>query len=124
MRIMYLINTCTREMKEFQGRPPFYAILSHTWGDEEVAYRDYIGGQFKGMKGYDKIDQARRKAVGHCVPWMWVDTCCIDKRSSAELSEAINSMYRWYEEAEICYVYLSDLEAGINWNSALEKCRW
>lgn len=111
-------------MKEFQGRPPFYAILSHTWGDEEVTYRDYIGGQFEGMKGYDKIDQACRKAVGHCIPWMWIDTCCIDKRSSAELSEAINSMYRWYEGAEICYVYLSDLEAGANWNSALEKCRW
>ena len=41
--------------------------------------------------------------------WIWIDTCCIDKRSSAELSEAINSMYLWYREAQVCYAYLSDV---------------
>jgi hypothetical protein len=39
----------------------------------------------------------------------WIDTCCIDKTSSAELSEAINSMFKWYGDAEICYAYLSDV---------------
>ncbi|KAL5905981.1 hypothetical protein ACKVV1_010394 [Pyricularia oryzae] len=33
----------------------------------------------------------------HPIPYVWVDICCIDKTSSAELSEAINSMFRWYE---------------------------
>jgi hypothetical protein len=42
--------------------------------------------------------------------YIWIDTCCIDKSSSAELSEAINSMYRWYEESEVCYAYLEDVE--------------
>ena len=40
---------------------------------------------------------------------VWIDTCCIDKTSSAELSEAINSMYQWYERADVCYIYLVDL---------------
>ena len=31
------------------------------------------------------------------------------ERSSAELSEAINSMYRWYENAQVCYAYLHDV---------------
>ena len=39
----------------------------------------------------------------------WIDTCCIDKSSSAELSEAINSMYTWYEVAQVCYAYLEDV---------------
>lgn len=36
--------------------------------------------------------------------------CCIDKTSTAELSEAINSMYRWYQKAQVCYVYLADVD--------------
>ena len=60
-------------------------------------------------KGYRKIKRfcKRAKADGH--EWGWVDTCCIDTRSSAELSEAINSMYAWYEAAKKCYVYLFDV---------------
>ncbi|KAF2626521.1 hypothetical protein BU25DRAFT_313031, partial [Macroventuria anomochaeta] len=71
-------------------------VLSHTWGEEEVPYQDYIGTQCQGMKSYDKIDQACRKAAGHSILWAWADTCCIDKSNSAELPEAINSMCRWY----------------------------
>jgi hypothetical protein len=41
---------------------------------------------------------------------VWIDTCCIDKRSSAELSEAIDSMYRWYEAVKECYAYLCNVE--------------
>jgi len=40
-----------------------------------------------------------------------IDTCCIDKKSSAELSEAINSMYKWYEKSEKCYAYLEDVSS-------------
>ena len=91
---------------------PEYAILSHTWAadtEEEVIFRDLIDGTEKNKAGYDKIqfcgEQARRDGLKH----FWVDTCCIDKSSSAELQEAINSMFRWYQNAAKCYVYLSDV---------------
>ena len=66
-----------------------------------------------GLKlGYAKIAFTCRQAQRDGWSYAWVDTCCIDKTSSAELSEAINSMYRWYQKAQICYVYLSDVPPG------------
>ncbi|KUI59526.1 Vegetative incompatibility protein HET-E-1 [Cytospora mali] len=56
--------------------------------------------------------------------YAWVDTCCIDKSSSAELSEAINSMFRWYQRSARCYVYLSDIRSGPSWRDELARCRW
>ncbi|KAI1391995.1 HET-domain-containing protein [Hypoxylon trugodes] len=108
---MRLINVDTLELREFQGQNiPKYAILSHTWGDDEVSLRDWEAGRAPSKQGYDKIrytcDQAREDKL----QWAWVDTCCIDKASSAELSEAINSMYRWYENSVACYAYLSDVD--------------
>jgi hypothetical protein len=90
---------------------PPYAILSHTWGadTDEVTFRDLMDNTGKSKAGYYKIcfcgEQARRDGL----QYFWVDTCCIDKSSSAELTEAINSMFRWYQKAAKCYVYLSDL---------------
>lgn len=51
---------------------------------------------------------------------MWVDTCCIDKSSSAELSEAINSMFAWYRNAKICYVFLADTSG----RESMGSSRW
>ena len=65
---MRLINAKARELKELFGEPPMYAVLSHTWGDEEVPYQDYIGSQCQGIKGNDKINQTCRKAAGHSIP--------------------------------------------------------
>lgn len=62
--------------------------------------------------GYQKIKGCCERAAEHDIEWVWVDTCCIDKSSSAELSEAINSMYRWYEGATVCYAYLADIDAN------------
>jgi hypothetical protein len=62
--------------------------------------------------GYQKIKFCGERATIDGLKYIWVDTCCIDKQSSAELSEAINSMFRWYKNAEICYVYLSDVSAA------------
>jgi len=82
---------------------PDYAILSHTWGqtEDEVSFRDVderpSGWQFK--PGYNKIQLACKQAIEDGLSWIWIDTCCIDKSSSAELFEAINSMYTWYERA-------------------------
>jgi len=108
---MWLINVHTSELESFEGtdKPP-YAILSHRWEDEEVSFKDFRKRRYDGMKGWAKIEQCCKQALHHNdLSYVWVDTCCIDKRSSSELSEAVNSMYRWYEEARVCYVYLSDI---------------
>ncbi|KAN0071275.1 HET domain containing protein [Elaphomyces granulatus] len=115
---------------------PRYAILSHTWGahTEEVSFKDMIDGTGKSKPGYDKIrfcgEQARRDGL----QYFWIDTCCIDKSSSAELQEAINSMFRWYRDAAKCYVYLADvprlaLDADVEssqlpWELSFRKSRW
>jgi hypothetical protein len=51
-------------------------------------------------------------------------SCCIDKTSSAELSEAINSMFRWYKNAAVCYVYLSDVSRSDDLTPSMSKSRW
>ncbi|KAJ9616388.1 hypothetical protein H2200_000106 [Cladophialophora chaetospira] len=131
-----LIDTTTLRMKVFVGdRIPKYAILSHTWvDDEEVDFqemtsiiRNYDHPATR-KSGYAKIYTTCEKARRHHINYAWVDTCCIDKSSSAELSEAINSMFKWYRDAEVCYVFLSDLPPGLagykDIGAAMEKCRW
>jgi len=90
-----------------------YAILSHRWTEQEVNYEEMVDlekkDQIRQRLGYQKILASCVQAKKDKFEWLWVDTCCIDKRSSAELSEAINSMYRWYENAGVCYAYLHDV---------------
>ena len=96
-----------------------YAILSHRWiEDTEVDYEEMVSlakmdveerDEIRQRLGYQKIWDTCQQAKKDGYEWAWVDTCCIDKRSSAELSEAINSMYRWYENSRICYAYLHDV---------------
>lgn len=128
---MRLINAQTREMKDFiEGQIPSYAILSHTWGPEEVTYAEFQNvASREALLGYEKIEYACQQALKDKLQYVWIDTCSIDKSSSAELSEAINSMYRWYKEASICYAFLQDLdvEKSLNEKSAklaLDVCRW
>ena len=96
---MRLLNCRTLDFKEFfdSGTPP-YLILSHRWGDDEVSYKDFYKGRQKESAGYKKIVDfctfaSDRQFLEHGTKdyyeWVWIDTCCIDKRSSAELSEAI-----------------------------------
>ena len=84
---------------------PRYAILSHTWGadTEEVSFKDMMDGTGKRKPGYDKIQFCREQAGRDGLQYFWIDTCCIDKSSSAELQEAINSMFRWYRDAAKCW---------------------
>ncbi|KAH7390391.1 heterokaryon incompatibility protein-domain-containing protein [Cadophora sp. MPI-SDFR-AT-0126] len=117
----------------FDDIPP-YAILSHTWGKEEVTFKDMKKGIGKTKAGFDKIrfcgEQARRDGL----EYFWVDTCCIDKSSSTELAEAINSMFQWYRDAAKCYVLLSDVSTTDvditdpscqqSWESAFRTSRW
>ncbi|KAL2259925.1 hypothetical protein VTK26DRAFT_6239 [Humicola hyalothermophila] len=113
---MRLLKTDTLELVEFVGRPPPYVILSHTWGPEEVTYEDLMllpKAILAKKAGYAKLIGCASKAAADGYEYVWVDTCCINKSSSAELSEAINSMYRWYQEAHICYAYMADVSLDV-----------
>ncbi|KAK4949679.1 hypothetical protein LTR10_011520 [Elasticomyces elasticus] len=115
---------------------PSYAILSHTWGADyqEVTFADLIGGRSKSKDGYFKVHFCGEQARKDDLQYFWVDTCCIDKSSSTELQEAFNSMFRWYNNATRCYVYLSDVSTVVDTTydqetedhirSALRRSRW
>ena len=126
---MRLLKASTLEFEEFFGNSiPSYAILSHTWNKEEVTLEDFELGREKSKIGYQKISNTCRQALADDIEYVWIDTCCIDKSSSAELSEAINSMYNWYSQSKICYVHLEDAR---DFNLQNEKdaeefgmCRW
>ena len=110
------------------GRPPF-AILSHTWSkpEDELSFQDMIdSSQHQHKKGFQKIRAFCQRAKQAGYHYAWVDTVCIDKTSSAELSEAINSMYAWYRKSEVCYVFLEDLPHNDEFTSRpqLAQCRW
>ncbi|OCL00662.1 HET-domain-containing protein [Cenococcum geophilum 1.58] len=115
---------------------PKYGILSHTWGarGQEVTLEDLINGTGTSKAGYKKIRFCGEQAARDGFRYFWVDTCCIDKSNNNELSEAINSMFRWYRNATRCYVYLSDVSIGDCeqnsqlsqplWESAFRASRW
>ncbi|KAF2095361.1 HET-domain-containing protein, partial [Rhizodiscina lignyota] len=109
---MRLIDTRTLELKEFLNIDlPKYAILSHTWEEEEITFEQFQGlhDELKHLQGFKKIQNACEVARLEKLGYAWCDTCCIDKRSSSELSEAINSMFKWYRDSEICIAYLADV---------------
>jgi hypothetical protein len=115
---------------------PPYAILSHTWGDDEdeVNYNDMRNKIGREKIGYAKLIFCARQATKDGLRHFWVDTCCIDKSSSAELSEAITSMFRWYKNSAQCYAYLADVTTNkrkidyetphLTWVSAFRASRW
>ncbi|KAN0094165.1 Heterokaryon incompatibility protein (HET) domain containing protein, partial [Hyaloscypha variabilis] len=113
-------------LSEFVGHNiPNYAILSHTWGPDghEVTFEDIMKGTGKTKAGHRKLQFCARQAEKDQFRYFWVDTCCINKSSSAELSEAINSMFAWYQSSECCYVYLSDV-AKNTFEMDFPKSRW
>lgn len=126
---MYLINVSTLVLERFESNIPSYAILSHTWGspDEEVTFRDIVSSSsgYTKKAGYEKIQHCAAEAQKDKLQYCWVDTCCIDKSSSAELSEAINSMYTWYNNSAVCYVYLVDVNSQLSgYKSQFASSRW
>ena len=107
---MRLIETSSLQFEEFlDDDVPDYAILSHTWGKEEVSFEAFTKPESLSLAGYKKIERCCSLAISDGWDYVWIDTCCIDKKSSAELSEAINSMYNWYKNASVCYAYLADV---------------
>jgi len=138
---MRLINVKTRRLEKFAGIDvPQYAILSHTWGpdEEEISFQDLqTGNTSKCLVGSDGVDRPSvgssklsgccRQAESDGLGYIWIDTCCINKGDSSELSEAINSMFQWYRRASLCYVYLADAPDGndpLHEYSSFQTSRW
>jgi Heterokaryon incompatibility protein (HET) len=124
---MWLIDAVTRRLKFVPGPGSAqYAILSHTWnGDDEVSFQEFRSPDRDiNESRFDKIFQTCRLARERGIPYVWVDSCCIDKTSSAELTEAINSMFRWYKESTVCFTYLADLDDNSKLERDLRKCKW
>jgi hypothetical protein len=111
---MRLLHARTLELKTFVDAIPPYAMLSHCWEDEEVVFTDLADlNVAKEKKGYRKIEKTCELALHNGFAYVWIDTCCIDKSSSAELSEAINSMFVWYKGSTQCFAYLDDVDNDI-----------
>lgn len=108
---MRLLNAHTMELRSFMSESPPYAILSHCWGRDEVVFSDLMDLESaKHKRGFRKIAMTCQQTIRDGLHFVWIDSCCIDKSSSAELSEAINSMFAWYEKSEICYAFLADVD--------------
>jgi hypothetical protein len=138
---MRLINVTTYELQEFYDTQiPDYAIVSHRWRDGEVSFQQYerllsdparrkqlVESCSRSLQEINTsssswyIESAGlRKIISACIQTkkdhishVWIDTCAIDKTSSTELQEAINSMYRWYEQSRVCYAFLDDVQAEL-----------
>jgi hypothetical protein len=128
---------CVTDAIVDEDTAPPYAILSHTWGteeEEEVTFDDIASGVGKSKPGYKKIQFCWEQARQDGFQYLWIDTCCIDKKNKAELSHSIQSMFRWYQTAAKCYVYLSDVTTrkrkasnlvnGSSWEDAFRSSRW
>ncbi|KAH7081401.1 heterokaryon incompatibility protein-domain-containing protein [Paraphoma chrysanthemicola] len=111
---MRLLDVRTLKLHTFYGDAvPQYTILSHTWLQDvdEVTFQQIQTPQScEDMKGFRKIkllcEQTQKDGFGYA----WIDTCCIDKSNHSELSEAINSMFAWYQHSSLCYAYLADID--------------
>ena len=135
---MWLLNTVRAELSLFPGPaavPGGYAFLSHTWMGEEQSFQDVQAlRKMCSQTGGNPRDHVSEKIRRCCVlaedyghEWVWIDSCCIDKTSSTELSEAINSMFDWYVLSEICFAYLEDVPTGDDIHSkrsAFRQARW
>ncbi|KAH9908937.1 HET-domain-containing protein [Xylariomycetidae sp. FL2044] len=125
---MWLIDTATLVLKaDMNPAPGSYAILSHTWEEDEVSFQDFQDLRSASKnRGFEKIKRTCSLALERGLRYAWVDTCCIDKTSSAELSESINSMFKWYQNAAVCFAFLSDLKSDVSFEDGfhVDRCRW
>ena len=121
---MRLINVETEQLEDFSPhQKPKYAVLSHRWTKKEVTFAEICGPNFRSTSSPTKFRGTLQQAANDGLKYVWIDTCCIDKTSSTELSEAVNSMYRWYQGAESCYVYLHDVKI-IKWQESFPISKW
>lgn len=118
---MRLIDARTLEFAVYNGAAiPPYAVLSHRWNRDEVTFADYADAAAQNGNRFRKIRHLCSRALADDLNFAWIDTCCIDKTNSVELSEAINSMFTWYMDSAICYVFLADYHGP----QGLGQCEW
>jgi hypothetical protein len=122
---MRLLGTSTYKLHEYIGNNiPNYTILPHRGEKEKVSLHDLEDGQDFKMAGFTKINGCCAQATLDGFQYVRIDTCCIDKTSSAELSEAINSMYLWYKNAQVWYAFLSDAAKEGKDTGHFSKSKW
>ncbi|KAI9067442.1 HET-domain-containing protein [Trametes sanguinea] len=137
---MWLLRTRTAELEYFNSPHDVkggYAILSHVWDSCEQSFQELqaLHSQLVSTnrtdllrsRVSDKVRECCILAESHGYEWLWIDTCCIDRSSSAELSEAINSMFQWYALAQVCYAYLEDVPSDQDIHrhgSAFRRSKW
>ena len=131
---MRLLNTRSLMLRTFEENQILdeglqYAILSHVWNQRgEVQFEDMRSeSTLHGNPSYLKLLGCCNEATKKGYDWVWIDTCCIDKSSSAELSEAINSMFRWYQQATICFALLEDVPDSTDssqQDSSFRRSKW
>jgi ankyrin repeat domain-containing protein 50 len=123
---MRLFHIRTRAFHQFYTNIPPYVIASHRWrAGEETSYQDVQKQRNRHKEGYQKLQGFVEYIIKHMpdVEWLWIDTCCINQRDAAELSEAVNSMFKWYQEALVCLAYLSDVSCTEN-EDELRRGEW
>ena len=121
---MYLIDLKNVQLKKSSPqRKDRYAILSHRWTKREVEYQNISSSNFRWRSTSRKFRGAIEKARQDKFKFLWIDSCCINQQSSSELSEAINSMYQWYQAADICYAYLGDVDLT-RFDDSFSKSKW
>jgi hypothetical protein len=115
---MRLLNTRTLKLRTFvPTEVPDYAILSHRWEKlGEVTFKDItecpisdMNSPARLLRGFSKVEGACKLATKDRYDWIWIDSCCIDKESSADVEKAINSMWTYYTKSNVCYVYMADI---------------
>lgn len=115
---MRLLNIHDLAFRWFHpNQTPKYAIASHRWAEgAEASIKDVSEKRNTDSIGYRKITGFAEfiKENVTDIEWMWIDTCCINQESSQEVSEAINSMFKWYRNAEVCLAYLADIKGNEN----------
>ncbi|KAK5625833.1 hypothetical protein RRF57_001549 [Xylaria bambusicola] len=135
---MWLINTSTFKLKFVtEAEKGTYAVLSHTWGEDEVTFEQFRSFDLRSLDDvyqqnlFIKIARTCELVAQYGLSYAWIDTCCIDKSSSAELSEAINSMFRYYQDAAFCIALISDLSGlsdpatlNLDFENQFPQCRW
>ncbi|KAH8674064.1 heterokaryon incompatibility protein-domain-containing protein [Xylariales sp. PMI_506] len=123
---MWLIDTSTLKLAFHANAPAQqYIILSHTWEDGEVSFQEFQDlATARDKRGFAKIETLCHLARKRGYRWAWVDTCCIDKTSSAELTENINAMFRYYASSAFCFAFLADLPCLTPEQQAEEENWW
>lgn len=102
-----------------------YVAASHRWLEGEATFQDVRDQRNANSTDYHEVKafaEYIRESICH-TKWLWIDTCCINKDSAAELWESINFMFDWYCEADLCLAYLADVTAADD-QSAFEESGW